>query len=140
MLVDHADAGGLRLARVAEKLRLAVQRHAAFISVVEAHDAFHQGGFAGTVLTQQSVHAAGADAECGIGQRRGLAEALGEAADFQCGSARGGGALRHGRAASRALDVLTVPKTPPCILIMRMAWRWFAASVAPQQSSSSRHS
>ena len=35
---------------------------------------------------------------------------------------------------------LTAPKTPPCILIICNAAAWLPASVAPQQSASSRHS
>ena len=34
----------------------------------------------------------------------------------------------------------TAPNTPPCILIILIACRWLSRSVAPQQSSSSRHS
>ena len=40
----------------------------------------------------------------------------------------------------RSPELDTVPNTPPCILIILMAARWFPLSVAPQQSSSSTHS
>ena len=46
----------------------------------------------------------------------------------------------HGSASRKVADVATAPNTPPCILIMSSAARWFSTLVAAQQSSSSRHS
>jgi hypothetical protein len=40
----------------------------------------------------------------------------------------------------KSAEVATAPNTPPCILTILIAAAWLPASVAPQQSSSSRHS
>src|SRR6516165_6569161 len=44
------------------------------------------------------------------------------------------------RSWSNAVEWVTVPNTPPCILTILIACSWFDWSVAPQQSSRSRHS
>src|SRR6202043_2804322 len=44
------------------------------------------------------------------------------------------------RSANSEFESATVPNTPPCILIILIACSWFDRSVAPQQSSTSRHS
>ena len=57
------------------------------------------------------------------------------------GVGRGDSAVRYiGRQPMKVAEFDTAPKTPPCILIILIAARWLPWSVAPQQSSSSRHS
>ena len=43
-------------------------------------------------------------------------------------------------AETKAAEVATAPKTPPCILIILSAAAWLPGSVAPVQSSSRTHS
>src|SRR5262249_40572824 len=43
-------------------------------------------------------------------------------------------------ARTKTSEFETAPNPPPCILIILMAARWLPWSVAPQQSSSNRHS
>ena len=45
-----------------------------------------------------------------------------------------------GSASTQRVEFDTAPNTPPCILTILSAARWLPWSVAPQQSSSSRHS
>src|SRR5882762_8592316 len=63
-------------------------------------------------------------------------ETLGHTKDFQVWRNR----VRHESASTKASDVATAPNTPPCILTILIAAWWFPYSVAPQQSSSRRHS
>ena len=46
----------------------------------------------------------------------------------------------HDSTLSKSVERATAPKTPPCILTILTAASWLPRSVAPQQSSSSRHS
>src|SRR5262245_52947481 len=84
-------------------------------------------------------------------ERGELAEALGHRDHFDAERALGHGRRRavrdllgdldcHAIASISAGEVATAPNTPPCILIILIAWSWLPLSVAPQQSSSSRHS
>ena len=59
VLVDHADAGGDRVARAAERDRLAVDQDLALVGLVEAVQDVHQRGLAGAVLAEQGEDLAG---------------------------------------------------------------------------------
>ena len=59
MLIDHADAERLRVARIAHRDLLAVDQHLALVGCVEAHDAFDERRLAGAVLAQQRMKRAG---------------------------------------------------------------------------------
>src|SRR6478609_3880791 len=82
----------------------------------------------------------GGDLDRDIVERRELAEALGHADRFdpeRCLPVR---RCTHASASTNSLELATAPNTPPCILIILIACSWLPLSVAPQQSSSNRHS
>ncbi|GGH90132.1 hypothetical protein GCM10007170_03190 [Arthrobacter liuii] len=54
--MDHANAGSHRLAGILENNRLAIDQDFTFGRVVQAVEYVHQGGFPGTVLSQEAVH------------------------------------------------------------------------------------
>ena len=83
VLVDHADAGGMGLARRAAVMRLPIDQEAAGIGLVGAHEAFHQRAFARPILAEQRVDAAGPDAHRHVVQRHDLAEAFADADRLQ---------------------------------------------------------
>ena len=55
LLVDDADPGGDRRARIGEANRAAIEQQLARIGLVDAGQDLDQGGLAGTVLAQQRV-------------------------------------------------------------------------------------
>ena len=55
VLVDHADAERLRVARIAHRDFRAVDQELAFVGRVKAHDAFDQRRLARAVLAEQRV-------------------------------------------------------------------------------------
>ena len=118
-----------------------VQPHAALVGVVEAHDAFDQRGLARAVFAQKRVERPGLDVDRHIVQRHQRPEDLGHAVGLQGWRAQGRGRRAFMAAPpGTSAEVATAPNTPPCILIMSIAARWFSTLVAAQQSYSSRHS
>ena len=109
-------------------------RTAPCVGLVVAHDALDQRALAGAVLAEQRVHRARPQLQRDGVERDQRAEALGQATRLQ------GERLAHDSASSSAREVVTAPKTPFCILTIFSAAAWLPASVAAQQSSSSRHS
>ena len=89
MLIDHADAERLRVARIAHRDLAPVERERALVRRIEAHDAFDQRRLARPVLAQQRVERASRRLERDIVQRREGAETLGHAEGFERGPARG---------------------------------------------------
>jgi len=79
MLEHHADAERARLLRIAHLDLLPVEVHHAGIGLGHAVDQLHQRRFAGTVLAQDGVNAAGRHAERDVvvGHHAGIA--LGDA-------------------------------------------------------------
>ena len=55
VLIDHADAKRLRVARVAHAHRAPVEQQLAALGHVKSHDAFDQSRFARAVLAEQRV-------------------------------------------------------------------------------------
>ena len=91
----------------------------ALVGPVIAHDALDQRALAGAVLAEQRVQAAGPDPHRDLVERDEVAETLGHADGLDAESAGGG----HQPSASRnAFASETAPNTPPCILIILMAW------------------
>ena len=86
MLVDHADSRGHGIAGAGELHRLVVDEDLSPIGVVESVEDIHHGGFAGAVLTQQSVDLARLDGEIDVVVRHERSEHLGHPAklEFHC--------------------------------------------------------
>ena len=61
VLVDHADATGARVARIANVDFVAIEHHGAARCLVVAHDAFDERRLASAVLAEQRVEGAGLD-------------------------------------------------------------------------------
>src|SRR5690606_24471934 len=147
---DHAEAERVRGARVLDRIFMVRHHDAAFVWPVVAHDALDQRGFAGAVFAEKCMEGSGRHLQRYVVERRELAEPLGHAQRFEpqrmmqvrrrrrADQPRGVGA--HAIAPMKDLESETAPNTPPCILIILMAWSWLLLSVAPQQSSRSRHS
>ncbi len=118
MLIDHAEAERVRLAR-ARDVDLAVADHdAAAVGPVIAHDAFDERRFAGAVLAEQRVNGARLHAHRHGLERDEVAEPLADV-DRLDGQGRGGG---HAMSRMRSAERPTAPKTPPCILTILTAW------------------
>ncbi len=77
---DHADAQRDRVARAADLRRLAVDRDAAAVGLVEAVEDRHQRALAGAVLADDAVHRAGRHRQVDIAVGLHRAEALADAA------------------------------------------------------------
>ena len=136
----------MRGARVVDRLFAVADQDLAVVRPVVAHDAFDERALAGAVLAEQSVKGAGLTFNDTCVERGELAEALGHRS-FEPSARRDrrrrempGDLDRHAIASMKAAEFDTAPNTPPCILIILMAWSWLPLSVAPQQSSSSTHS
>src|SRR5262249_12166994 len=128
----------------------AFDQNAARIRPVIAHDALDQRALAGPVLAEERVERSGRHLERDVIERGEPAEALGHRHHFDAERVIGhrrrpvgnflGDLDGHAMVSSNAGEFETAPNTPPCILIILMAWSWLLLSVAPQQSSSNRHS
>ena len=99
MLVDHADAMRMRVARRGDHLLLAVDQHAAARRLVEAHDAFDERRLAGAVLAEQRMQRARPDMDRDILQRHQRSEDLGHADGLQLDGAPTGRGLGIGQRA-----------------------------------------
>src|SRR5918993_5745170 len=116
----------------------AIDQEAALVGGIIAEKALHQCRLASTILTEKGVHSAGPDLQRDIGQGSERPKAFGNA---DCLSAYGSHRLvAHGRLSTKVALSDTAPNTPPCILTILIAASWLHRSVAPQQSSRSRHS
>ena len=130
VLVDHAQARGVGVARAGEVGLLAVEHDRTAGRAVVAHDALDQGALAGAVAAQQGVEAARGDAQRHAVEGGEGAEAFGEVDHLQPGGRAGrsvggrrfgfGGERAH-RPATTAALVATAPNTPPCISTMLTA-------------------
>ncbi len=120
MLVDHADAERLGVARVAHDRLLPVDQELAAVGLVEAHDAFDERRLAGAVLAEQGVERARRHLDRNVLQRLQRAEGLAHADRLERGRADGG----HGIASMKGFDEPTAPNTPPCIVTILIAARW----------------
>ena len=79
-LLEHrGDAGSLRLERMVEAHRAAVELDGAAVGSVHAGEDLHQRRLAGAVLPDQAVHLTRAQVEVDIGEHRVADEALREA-------------------------------------------------------------
>ncbi len=81
LLVDHADAGRVRLRRAAEAHGRPVDEDAAAVRLEDAFEQPHQRRLAGAVLADQRQDLAGPDLEADALERLDDAEALGHALD-----------------------------------------------------------
>ena len=139
MLIDHAEAQRVGIGGALDRRLAAIDDEAALVGSIITEQAFHQCGFAGAVFAEQAVHGAGRDFQRHVRQRVKAAEMLADADRLDADRLGSNQWLMAIRARKVALS-LTAPNTPPCILIMCSAAAWLPASVAPQQSDSSRHS
>jgi hypothetical protein len=132
VLVDHAEAEGVRGTRIVDLLFTAVDHDVAGVRPVIAHDALDQRALAGAVLAEQRMERRGRHLQRNLVQRGEFAEALGHRHPLDADRAvrhrrrREVGNLlgdldRHAIASIRAEDPDTAPNTPPCILIILMA-------------------
>ena len=83
VLVHHADAGRDGVPRAAEGPRLAVHQDLALVRLQQAVELVHQGRLARAVLAEQRVHLAGLDGQVDVVVGHQVAEALGDAAQFE---------------------------------------------------------
>ncbi len=83
LLVDHADAGGQRVAGGAEMHRPPVDAHLAVIAGMDAGDDLHQRRLAGAVLADEAMHLAGQQREVDARQRGHAAERLADPGQLQ---------------------------------------------------------
>src|SRR3977135_3818554 len=151
MLVHHAQAERVRRAWIVDRLFAAVDQDAARIRLVVTHDAFHQGALAGAVLAEERMERSGRHLQRHLVEGGELAETLGHRHRLDADRALGHRRRRqmegvlgdldgHAMVSISAPEFEPAPNTPPCILIILMAWSWLLLSVAPQQSSSRTHS
>src|SRR6516225_8216143 len=99
MLVDHADAVGVRLARIVDLDLPAVDDHLAARRLVEAHDAFDEGRLAGAVLAEEGVQGARLHLDRHVLERDQRTEDLGHADRLEADRAVTG--MRRRRRGSR---------------------------------------
>ena len=122
VLVDHAEAEGVGLARVLQLDRVLADAHRTGVGLVGAHDALDQRALAGAVLAEQRAEAAGPQRQRHVGQHLQRAEGLDrpdhlddgaaarrpEAMPFTATSGGGesdrSGSTVHGRASNRAWE------------------------------------
>ncbi len=78
VLVHHAEAQGVGLARILDFNLLRAHDDPARVGAVGAHDALDQRALAGPILTQKGVERAGRQSQRNIGQGLQSAEALGD--------------------------------------------------------------
>ena len=90
MLIDHADAERLRVARIAHDDLFAVEQQASAVGRVEAHHAFDQGRLARAVLAEQRMEGAGGNLDRNVVERGEAAEGLGHADRLERRAARVG--------------------------------------------------
>src|SRR5260221_300751 len=142
MLVDHAEAERRGIARAGDLGLPAVDQHLAGGRAIEAHHALHQRRLAGAVLAEQRVERAGRHLDRDVVERRESAEAHRHAdrLDADGRGRRSLAGMAHGSRSTTEAERAMAPNTPPCIVTILIAARWLPSSVAPQQSSISRHS
>jgi hypothetical protein len=88
LLVDHRDAGGLRLRGAREVGGLAVEQHLAGVQAVHAGHDLDQGGLAGAVLPDERVDRPALDDEGARPQREDRPEGLAHVPQLQARGAR----------------------------------------------------
>ncbi len=83
VLVHHADAGRDRVARTADLHRLVVDQDLALVGLEQPVEDVHQRRLAGAVLAEQGMDLAGLDGQGYVVVGHEVAEALGDAAQFE---------------------------------------------------------
>src|SRR5271165_734532 len=81
--MHHRDSICGRFGRVAKAGGLAVPKHCAAVSRLEAGDDLHQGGFSGAVFAHQEMDFAGIDGEISFAESDDAAEAFLNAFQFK---------------------------------------------------------
>ena len=84
LLIDHCHTGSLRVLRLSNLHRLAVNQDFACVAGNNAGQYAHQRRFSGTVFAHQDVDLAAIGVVMDIGKRVNAAEALGNPFHFQC--------------------------------------------------------
>ena len=82
-LIDDDDAGGATVERRSEARRFAVDEDFSLARLKIAGEDVHQRGLAGAVLTNDSVHLAGAKADADMIERDDAGEPLGDPGDLE---------------------------------------------------------
>ena len=85
LLLDHADAGPVRVARTAEQPGLAADGNAPTVRYGRSCEHAHERGFAGAIFAHQPVHRARDEVDRDIGERGDAAVADRDAARRQRG-------------------------------------------------------
>ena len=83
MLVHHADPCGHRVTRPGEMLRHIIKQDFTLFGTVQAIEHVHQGGLAGTVLTEETVDFARFDDEINVIVGDKSAKPLGDPTEFE---------------------------------------------------------
>ena len=83
LLMHHRDAHAQRLKRVVDVNLFALVIDFTLVHLVNAKHAFHQGGFASTVLTHQRVNRAGSELELRVIERLNARELLNNSAHLK---------------------------------------------------------
>ena len=104
MLVDHADAEGLRVPGIAHERFAPVEHELALVGDVEAHDAFDERRLAGAVLAQQRMKRTRRNLDRHVLKSAQRAERLAHADRFERRRARGGVRGCHGSASMKAFE------------------------------------
>jgi hypothetical protein len=146
VLVDHADAAALGVFRIFDRDVRVADYHLAAVGLVKAHDALDQRALTRAVLAQERVKGAGPQRERDVIEGLERAEAFAhvlcveqrrwaaalpprrrDAAQIDDGielvdvGYLGRLSRAHGSASSSALDVLTAPNTPFCMVTILSA-------------------
>ena len=122
VLIDHAQPERMSNARVVDIALAPAHHDLAGIGLVITHDAFHERALAGAVFAEQGMKRAGRNLQRHVVERGEIAEALAHGDRLDAKRHRLCGLLAHAIAAINAFELETVPNTPPCILIILMAW------------------
>jgi hypothetical protein len=133
MLIDHAEPERVRGVRIFNYLLSVADYEFALVCPIISHDAFDQRRLAGAVFAEQGVEAAsghfqrylveGGKGTEAFGHGQGLeAKRLHRNDKRRSISGRCGQFDGHAIASINAVELDTAPKTPPCILIILIAW------------------
>src|ERR1700676_5241006 len=90
MLVDHADAERLRVARILDRDLGSIEQKGSLVGRIEAHDAFDERRLARAVLAEKRVECPCGHLDRDVVERGEAAESLGHPKCFEEGP-RGGG-------------------------------------------------
>jgi hypothetical protein len=134
VLIDHAQPERVRGSRIADHLLPVIDQKLAVIGLVITHDAFDESRFAGPVFAQERMERARTHLQRHGVERDELAETFDDIERFDAEGLLVGGRRRQAAGRNEGCDLAhamasmnfaafdTVPNTPPCILIILMAW------------------